>query len=442
MWLPSERRYLQPVEKGFDIVDNAPKPSHPATPVSVAPPDRPLLDRLAYLNLTEADAQRLRGLLDPFERSAEAMVEAFYAHLFRFPNSARFLADPALVERLKQLQREHFQSLFTAHWDEAYAQRRRQVGLTHADMGIDPEMFLGAYNQYVQHCFARFLAGQPGVPQPMIEALKSLLKVVFLDIGLALDSYFSQSTQTLRQVLDMYWKANIELRQFAQLASHDLKTPLATVANLCDEALDEFGAEMPADARQLIEQARQRTFRMGDMIDELLATTVTLGDGESLEEVATEGVLAEAIDRIRPTLDKKQIVLEISDTLPVVWGNRVRLRESFYNLLSNAAKFIERRPGRITVGVENRPPEWLFSVADNGPGVPPEECERIFAPFRRLPVHRDQPGSGLGLYFTKTMVEHQGGRIWVESTPGEGSTFFIALQKPGNVDLPPRSGRE
>jgi len=115
----------------------------------------------------------------------------------------------------------------------------------------------------------------------------------------------------------------------------------------------------------------------------------------------------------------------------------VRLCESFYNLLSNAAKFIERKPGRIVIDLETRDDEYEFRVSDNGPGIPRDELERIFAPFRRLSIHRDRPGSGLGLYFTKTMLEHLRGRIWVESQVGEGSTFHVVLMKPENIEVGP-----
>jgi signal transduction histidine kinase len=415
---------------------NRPSQSTPTnldTPPS--PDDRTLDERLAYLNLGPEDAERLRTLRPHFDRQAASMVEEFYDHLFSFPTAAKFLGDDQLVARLKRLQHEHFRSLFDAQWNESYAQRRRQVGQAHADVGIDPELFLGAYNQYMRSCFLRFIGtDKPATPE-MIDALMSLMKVVFLDLGLTLDSYFAQSTQTMRHVLDMYWKANIELRQFAALASHDLKTPLATVANLCDEALDEFGDQMPPGARELISAAKQRSFRMGTMLDELLATTVSLNEQDSLGPIETEDSLAEAIDRVKPTLEKKQIKLELPEQMPRVWGNRVRLRESFYNLLSNAAKFIERKPGRIAIELIDHGNEYEFTIADNGPGIPREELERIFAPFRRLAMHRDHPGSGLGLYFTKTMIEHQQGRIWVDSHVGQGSTFHIVLLKPGIPEI-------
>ena len=101
----------------------------------------------------------------------------------------------------------------------------------------------------------------------------------------------------------------------------------------------------------------------------------------------------------------------------------------FYNLLSNAAKFVDGRSGRMEIATDLSDGRCIVSVQDNGPGIPAEELERIFVPFHRLPMHRDRPGSGLGLYFAKKLVEQQGGRIWAQSEPGEGSCFFVQLNR-------------
>jgi signal transduction histidine kinase len=107
----------------------------------------------------------------------------------------------------------------------------------------------------------------------------------------------------------------------------------------------------------------------------------------------------------------------------------VRLREALYNLLSNAVKFINRSRGQVTISTQSEERGTTITVADNGPGIPAEELQRIFLPFRRLAQHRDSPGSGLGLFFAKSMIEDQGGHVWAESSPGQGSQFSILLPK-------------
>ena len=408
-------------------VTETPESMKPELPPSVRAGDMPFPQRLAFMALDESDALRVRQLLATFEEKSQDFTDQFYSHLLQFPETAKFIRDPTLVERLKELQKNHLRTMLEARWDDAYLQGRLRIGDRHAEVGIEPQFFLGAYNQYIQFFYGHFAnrLRQDGI-EPMAHLL-TLDKLILLDIGLTLDAYFAHSTKALRDALDMLWRANNELRQFAQLASHDLKTPLATVANLCEEALDEFRDQIPDAAVQLIEKARQRTFRMSAMIDELLSAMADAGQTELCAEVDSQQVLDEAVERIRPLLKPKGIELSIESPMPVVWCNRVRLREAFYNLLSNAIKFVDKRPGRITVAFRLSAEQCTFIISDNGPGIPKEELDRIFAPFRRLPKHRELPGSGLGLYFTKNLIEQQGGRVWVESSVGAGSSFFIEL---------------
>jgi rsbT co-antagonist protein RsbR len=201
--------------------------------------------RLAFLQLTFEDRARLHRLTQTLRESTGDFVKAFYQHLSAFQDTARFLQQPELVERLKVAQQSHLESMLAADWDDAYVARRRHIGGVHAQTGILPEHFLGAYLQYLKHCLGAMSAQQSRDIESLFDQTISLLKVIFLDIGLTLDAYFEHATQGLRQALDLLFKANAELRQFAHLTSHDLKTPLATVANLCDETIDEFGTEMP-----------------------------------------------------------------------------------------------------------------------------------------------------------------------------------------------------
>lgn len=390
--------------------------------------------RLAFLELSDDDRKRLAEIAPALRRMAPEFVETFYAHLLRFPETAAFLQDEHLVERLKTMQRDHLESMLDAGWDDAYVARRGRVGDAHAQVGIRPHIFLGAYYQYLQFCCRALAPDKDPTQRQFVERMLSLLKVVLLDVGLTLDAYFLQATLDLRQALALVFESNAELRQFAQFTSHDLKTPLATVANLCDEVLDEFGGRLPDEAKKLIEAARQRAFRMSITIDELLRSTISIHSDSEPDEFPVGEAITEAADLVRPQLLEKGIELQIAPGLPWVAADRARIREAFYNLLANAAKFIDKRPGRITVSVEVRGSDCVLCVADNGPGIPREEWTKIFVPFRRLPVHHDVPGSGLGLYFTKGIVEQQKGRVWVESDVGKGSRFYVSLKLAGNSD--------
>lgn len=416
------------------------KPGKPHPQSNSLPTNIDVVDfqrQLDYLEFATSDRTRLQAIAATLADCGPEFVEKFYHHLFRFDETARFLQDPALVERLKQAQQSHLESMLQADWTEAYVDRRRRVGDVHAQVGINPRMFLGAYNQYLQFCFRRLVVDADPRVQEFAEDALSLLKAVFFDIGLTLDAYFQHATENLQQALEMVFHANTELRQFAQLTSHDLKTPLGTMANLCDEALDEFGPKMPAEARKLIAAAKNRAYRMSQTIDELLASALTTQSDDGTEVFSSELVINQAAETIKPLLEERQIELVVVGPLPWVCGDPVKVREAFYNLFSNAAKFIDKQPGQIHVSARVEGDDCIFCVADNGPGIPPEELQRIFVPFRRLPRHRNEPGTGLGLYFTKSLIERQSGHIWVESDLGHGSRFYVLLKTDAAADIAP-----
>lgn len=391
--------------------------------------ERSLAEHLAFLELDQTSREQLHEILRIVQPHSAEIIERFYSHLSKFPHTAKFLNDPHVVSRLKMAQQMHLESMLAADWNDVYLAGRLRVGDAHAQLGIDPHSFLGAYNLYLRDVF-HLLAQQDGLAdKPFLPRVVNLIGAVLLDIGLTVEAYFSRGASSLRKALEMLWQANAELRLFAQLTSHDLKTPLATVANLCDEVLDEFGAQLPAGAVEMITAARNRTFRMSKSIDELLETSISLQSKDDLQVVLLERPFQEAVDRIRPIVDAKGIQLQAMPLNVNVIGNHVKLREATYNVLSNAAKFTPAdAAGKIDVRVEVQQGLCVLSISDTGPGIPPEELEHLFIPFRRLRMQREEPGSGLGLYFTKSLIEQMQGTISVVSESGRGSTFIFHLR--------------
>jgi signal transduction histidine kinase len=393
--------------------------------------ERPLAEHLAFLELDEASRADLHNILRTIQPHSAEIIERFYSHLFKFPQTSKFLSDPDVVSRLKQAQQKHLEAMLTAAWNDEYLAGRLRVGDVHAQLGIDPHSFLGAYKIYLREV-VDLLAQREGLANhPLFPRLINLIGAMLLDIGLTIEAYFSRGAANLRKALEMLWQANAELRLFAQLTSHDLKTPLATVANLCDEVLDEFGPQLPAGALELITAARNRTFRMSDTIDELLETSISLQSQDDQQAVLLERPFQEALDRVRPMIEAKGIELHALPLNITVIGNHVKLREAIYNVLSNAAKFTPAdTKGKISVHAKAQGSLCVLTISDTGPGIPPEEQQHLFIPFRRLRRHRDEPGSGLGLYFTKSLIEQMQGKVSAHSEPGRGTTFLIQLSTP------------
>ena len=415
-----------------DHPSNRPPGPHPPEEI---PPSEVLAQRRAFLEISDADVERVRGLAGLFDSFLDGYVEQLFAHLAAHPVTASFLTDATLVPCLKEAQKRYFESLLGARLDADYVVYRQRIGQVHADVGLEPPWFLGAYNQYLQYAFRQFAAHCGGDLECYVEGMLALLKLLLLDMGLALDPYFARSTEHLRTALRLLAQSNAEVKEFAHLASHDLKTPLATVANLCEEFLDEFGPQVPAEGRGLIEAAWSKTLKLGRMIDELLEISEagTQTQRNQRVPVATRPLLDQVLERLRPEIEGRSIQISVPDFLPEVHAHPGRLSEVFYHVLSNAVKFLDKEAGTIRLGVEAANGEHIFCISDNGPGIAEADLPQIFAPFRRLPQHRNTPGSGLGLYFVKTFVEDQGGRVWVESRVGEGTQFYIALLDEGPV---------
>lgn len=394
--------------------------------------DRAYLENyLSFLKLTKSDSERLQAFLPLFRNSSEEFVDAFYDHLLSFEETAKFLQDSKVVKHLKQSQQVHWESVLESNWDSDFVERRRTVGQTHAKRGVEVLFFLGANYQFIEHLVRNVAKQDSGTTKidGQMESFLSVVKAVFLEVGLTLESYFAQLSEDLQRALNMVWKANEQLEQFAKLTSHDLKTPLGTVSNLCEEALDEFQDEMPKEAVHLIDNARQTALRMSGLIDELLSVSMATHRKDIQDEVCSKEIISEVLDRLKPDLDQKNITVTISGELPFVAANKIQLREAFYNLIHNAAKYIDNDAGQIEVSAKNSGEDYLFSIIDNGPGIPPEEIAQIFTAFHRLEMHQDSEGTGLGLYFAKSLIEHQGGKIWVESELGKGSCFHVLLKR-------------
>ena len=412
------------MEHRQDHPSSRPPGPHPSEEI---PPSEVLARRRAFLEISDADVERVRGLAGLFDSFLDGYIEQLFAHLAAHPVTASFLTDFTQVPCLKQAQKQYFESLLRAQLDADYVVDRQRIGQAHADVDLKPSWFLGAYNQYLQYAFRQFAAHCGGDLGHYVEGTLALLKLLLLDMGLALDPYFARSTEHLRTALRLLAQSNAELKEFAHLASHDLKTPLATVTCLCEEFLDEFGPQVPAEGRALIEAARSKTLKLGRMINELLEVSEAGTQTDGRVHIATRRLLDEVLERLHPEIEGRSIQISVPDHLPEVHAHPGRLREVFYHVLSNAVKFLDKEDGMIRIDTETAHGEHIFSISDNGPGIAEAELPQIFAPFRRLPQHRNKPGSGLGLYFVKTFIEEEGGHVWVQSHVGEGTQFYIAL---------------
>ena len=187
---------------------------------------------------------------------------------------------------------------------------------------------------------------------------------------------------------------------------------------------------LDSDADQFIGYIVDGATRMQNLIRDLLAYSRVGTRGNPFQPTDCEAVLKRVLGNLNMAIEEGSAEIT-HDSLPTVMGDEIQLGQLFQNLLGNAIKYRSNEPPRIHVSAERREEEWLFSVRDNGIGIDPQFKERIFVIFQRLHNRAEYPGTGIGLSISKKIVEGHGGRIWVESRPGEGSTFYFTIPDTG-----------
>jgi signal transduction histidine kinase len=229
-----------------------------------------------------------------------------------------------------------------------------------------------------------------------------------------------------RQSLEDLARSNRDLEQFAYVASHDMQEPLRMVATYTQLLAERYQGKLDSDADKYIHYAIDGALRMQKLVQDLLAFSRMGRQGLALQSTDCDAVLQAALENLEAAIQESGAVVEHAQ-LPVVMADSSQLVQVFQNLIGNAIKFRGTQPPLIRVSAEARGKEWIFSVADNGIGIAAEHAENVFVIFRRLHTRAEYPGSGIGLSICKKIIEQHGGRIWVESAPGCGSTFKFTL---------------
>jgi two-component system, chemotaxis family, sensor kinase Cph1 len=232
--------------------------------------------------------------------------------------------------------------------------------------------------------------------------------------------------EEISKALQELERSNADLQQFAYAASHDLREPLHTIAGFLKLLERRYKGRLDEKADEFIQYTIEGVNRMEMLINDLLEYSRVETKGGSFKPMNSSVALEKAIFNLRSALEGSGAEITY-DLLPTVVADETQTTRLFQNLIGNAIKFRGKEKLRIHISAEQKDREWIFSVRDNGIGIDPKFFDRIFVIFQRLHTRQEYEGTGVGLAISKRIVERHGGRIWVESRPGEGATFYFTL---------------
>ena len=235
-----------------------------------------------------------------------------------------------------------------------------------------------------------------------------------------------RQAEELQRANDALEHSNMELQQFAYIASHDLQSPLRSISGFVQLLRSEYEGRLDAQADDWIRRTVQAIEQMHMLIRDVLAYSRIESRASPFLPVPLRRVFDDAVSQLETTI--RELGAKVScDELPTVAGDPPQLVQLLENLIGNALKYRGAEVPRVHVSAQHAPDHWVLAVRDNGIGIDPRHHERIFEIFRRLHDQQQYPGSGIGLAVCRRVVQRHGGRIWVESEPGHGSVFYFTI---------------
>jgi PAS domain S-box-containing protein len=221
-------------------------------------------------------------------------------------------------------------------------------------------------------------------------------------------------------------RSNKELERFAYVSSHDLQEPLRMVTLYSQLLEKRYKNILDKDADDFIEYIVENAKRMKQLIDDLLEYSRVTSQAKEFENVDFEKILNMVLNNLSMSITENNVKL-IHESLPTLFADENQIIQVFQNLIINAIKFRDAKSPEIHISAEKGENEWTFYVSDNGIGIKPEHQKQIFDVFKRLHTRDEYPGTGIGLSIVQKIIKHHGGRIWVESVPKKGSTFYFTI---------------
>jgi signal transduction histidine kinase len=381
-------------------------------------------NRLRFLDLSPADSERLRSVHETAQLHADELIDKLYEHILSFEETRTFFNNPAVLKRVKELQKRYFIELTEGRTDEAYFENRLGVGDAHQRIELLPQWYLGLYSKYVGLIVEQIQ--EHGGSDKALEVVPSLMKMIFLDIGLAIDAYIQggfieklrqekKITEGLREELARKERLAI-LGQLAGGVGHELRNPLSVLATSVYFLKMTLGDNQEPKVRKHLGIVEQELANA----DEIITNLLDFSRVRQPERVRVP--VRQIIDSALEHHDFRSFELEKNIIDFDVVADPGQMRQVLVNLIVNALQAMAGG-GRLSVHTGRNDGDAWIAIRDTGAGIPPSILKNIFQPLFTTKAK----GIGLGLAVSESLVKANGGEISVESEVGKGSTFTLHL---------------
>jgi PAS domain S-box-containing protein len=325
------------------------------------------------------------------------------------------------VYRIFGLQPQEFDATYEAFLDNIHPDDREVVN----------EAYLGSIREdhdtyEIEHRVVRKSTGEIRVVYEKCEHIRDNSGRIVQSLGLVHDiTEQKQAEKALQESLIELERSNAELEQFAYITSHDLREPLRMITSFLQLLERRYKNQLDADANEFIGYAVDGAKRLDAMIQDILIYS-KIAKERNFTYVNINNVLEQTYLNLRASIDEKDAEI-IYDKLPTIVVDEKLMIQLFQNLISNAIKYHGDESPKIQISAKNEGNQWLFSVKDNGIGISKKHLKKIFTIFQRLHTNEEYEGTGIGLAIAQKIVHQHDGKIWVESEPGKGSTFYFTI---------------
>ena len=407
-----------------------------------------LAERLSFYEISARDEDLLARISEVCDPRLDDVIADFYAHLLRFPQLEELLRGaPGRVARLQGMQKEYFRQLTRGRLDADYAESRLRVGHAHQQIGLRPEWYIGGFSRLLRN-YLDVIYRNRGFEEGLVPEADALLKAVFLDMSLALDTYIQggfvdresaarmqRATEMAEQALTARAETERLKDDLTSMVIHDLKNPVNGIVMLVQLALRK-SASLPEAHVGYLKNIERTCSEMMRLIQNLLEIA-KIEEGKMPVEygvVSVQDLVAELQREYGPVAEQtgRELHVEIHPELPELIADRALLKRVLVNLVSNALRHSGSPDVVLGAPDPGEADVVTLHVTDRGAGFDPADLTRVFEKFRsvrRSPTAEPTNDTGLGLPFCKLAVELMGGRIGVESTPGERTRFWISLPR-------------